>query len=42
MQAVDLIEESIGETLTYYGFPDSHWRKIRTNNPFERIVKEIR
>lgn len=41
-KAADLIEESIGETLTYYGFPDSHWRKIRTNNPLERIMKEIR
>ena len=41
-RAAGLIEESIGETLTYYGFPDSHWRKIRTNNPLERIMKEIR
>ncbi|KZM38472.1 IS256 family transposase, partial [Labrenzia sp. OB1] len=41
-RAADLIEESIGETLTYYGFPDSHWRKIRTSNPLERIMKEIR
>ena len=31
-----------GETLTYYAFPDSHWIKIRTNNPLERIMKEIR
>jgi mutator family transposase len=30
------------ETLTYYGFPDIHWQKIRTNNPLERIMKEIR
>ncbi len=41
-RAAELIQESIGETLTYYGFPDSHWRKIRTNNPLERIMKEIR
>ena len=41
-RAADLIEDSIGETLTYYRFPDSHWRKIRTNNPLERIMKEIR
>lgn len=41
-KAAELIEESIGETLTYYAFPDSHWRKIRTNNPLERIMKEIR
>jgi len=41
-RAAKLLEESIGETLTYYAFPDCHWRKIRTNNPLERIMKEIR
>jgi len=41
-RAAQLIEDSIGETLTYYAFPDSHWRKVRTNNPLERIMKEIR
>ena len=28
--------------LTYYAFPDCHWIKIRTNNPLERIMREIR
>ena len=41
-RAAELVAESIGETLTYYAFPDSHWIKIRTNNPLERIMKEIR
>ena len=41
-RAAKLIEESIGETLAFYAFPDSHWIKIRTNNPLERIMKEIR
>jgi transposase-like protein len=41
-RAAKLIEESIGETLAFYAFPDGHWRKIRTNNPLERIMKEIR
>lgn len=41
-RAAELIKESIDETLTYYAFPDGHWRKIRTNNPLERIMKEIR
>jgi len=27
---------------TYYSFPASHWRRIRTNNPLERIMREIR
>jgi len=39
---VELIEGSVDETRTYYSFPDSHWRKIGTNNPLERIMKEIR
>ena len=41
-KAADLVAEHIAETLTYYAFPDSHWIKIRTNNPLERIMKEIR
>src|ERR1700684_4075468 len=40
--AADLVEQAVHETLTYYGFPDIHWQKIRTNNPLERIMKEIR
>ena len=39
--AADLVERSVSETLTYYAFPDIHWQKIRTNNPLERIMKEI-
>src|SRR4051794_13795014 len=34
--AADLVEQAVHETLTYYGFPDIHWQKIRTNNPLER------
>ena len=30
------------ETLAYYAFPSTHWRRIRTNNPLERLMKEIR
>ena len=41
-KAADLVETHIDETLSYYSFPDSHWLKIRTNNPLERIMKEIR
>jgi len=41
-KAAELVEEKIQETLSYYEFPDSHWRKIRTNNPLERLMKEIR
>ena len=41
-KAADLLEKSGHETLTYYAFPDSHWIKLRTNNPLERIMREIR
>jgi len=30
------------ETLAYLAFPSEHWRRIRTNNPLERIMREIR
>ncbi|MDJ0947142.1 MAG: IS256 family transposase [Kiloniellales bacterium] len=36
------LEETVDETLVYYAFPDEHWRRIRTNNPLERIMREIR
>jgi putative transposase len=41
-KAADLVEQAVHETLTYYAFPDIHWHKIRTNNPLERIMREIR
>ena len=41
-KAADLVEQSVHETLAYYAFPDIHWHKIRTNNPLERIMREIR
>jgi putative transposase len=41
-RAADLVEQRAVETLTYYGFPSNHWRQIRTNNPLERIIREIR
>ena len=41
-QAAELAEAGIEETLTYYAFPEEHWRRIRTNNPLERLLREIR
>ncbi len=40
--AARTVEEGIRETLTYTSFPREHWRSIRTNNPMERIMREIR
>jgi transposase-like protein len=41
-KAADIVESGIEETLTYMSYPQSHWRKIRTNNPLERIMREIK
>ena len=41
-RAAELVETAVEETLTYYAFPEEHWRRIRTNNLLERILREIR
>ncbi len=41
-KVADWLEETVEETLVYYAFPNEHWRRIRTNNPLERIMREIR
>ena len=41
-KAAELVEAGVAETLAYYAFPEPHWRRIRTNNPLERIIREIR
>jgi len=41
-RAAEILEQGVEETLTYYDFPSEHWRRIRTNNPMERIMREIR
>lgn len=41
-RAAEIVESGIEETFGYYAFPEEHWRRIRTNNPLERILREIR
>jgi putative transposase len=41
-RAVELLESAIEEMFAFYAFPQEHWRRIRTNNPLERILREIR
>lgn len=41
-RAADLVEARVHDTLTYYAFPDCRWIKLRTNNPLEQIMGEIR
>lgn len=41
-KAADLVESGAEETFSYYAYPSEHWRSLRTNNPLERIGREIR
>jgi transposase-like protein len=40
--AAKTIESGIDETFSFYSYPSEHWRRIRTNNPLERLMREIR
>jgi len=41
-KAAEIVANGIGETLSYYHLPPEHWRCLRTNNPLERLMREIR
>lgn len=41
-KAAKCVEDGVSETLTYMAYPREHWTRIRTNNPLERIMREIR
>jgi transposase-like protein len=42
IRAAELVEAQGEETFAYYAFPEEHWRRIRTNNPLERLLREIK
>jgi transposase-like protein len=41
-KAAEMVKDGIEETLSYCSFPAEHWRHIKTNNPLERILREVR
>ena len=41
-EACSVLEEGLEETLTFYSYPRKHWRHIRSNNPLERLFREVR
>jgi transposase-like protein len=41
-QAAEVVRAGIMETLSYMAFPREHWRSLRTNNPLERVMRELR
>lgn len=40
--AAEMLEEAAEELLAFTAFPKAHWRQIWSNNPLERLNKEIR
>ena len=41
-KAAEVVRAGVAETLAYMFFPREHWTRIRTNNPLERLNREIR
>lgn len=41
-KAAEMIQVGVEESLSYTFFPREHWRNIKTNNPLERILREVR
>jgi hypothetical protein len=41
-KAAEIVASGVVETMSYYAFPREHWRCLRTNNPMERLNREIR
>ncbi len=37
-----LLEAAEAEVLAYLAFPRAHWTKIWSNNPLERLIKEVK
>jgi len=40
--ASEFVAANVEETFSYYAFPSEHQRCLRTNNPLERLMREIR
>lgn len=41
-KSAEFVRESVEQTLTYMSYPREHWQRLRTNNPLERVMKEIK
>jgi putative transposase len=41
-RAAEIVAAGVEETFSYYAMPSEHWRSIKTNNPLERLMREIR
>ena len=41
-RAAEIVAAGVDETLSYYVMPPEHWRCVKTNNPLERLMREVR
>lgn len=41
-EAMKVLSDGLEETLTFYAYPRRHRRFIRSNNPLERLFREVR
>ena len=41
-QAAEMLADALPDILAFTAFPVSHWQKLGSNNPLERLNKEIR
>lgn len=40
--AVETLGRDLADSLTFFRMPPRHWARIRTSNPLERVLKEVR
>ena len=40
--ATEVLAKDLADCLTFYRFPESHWKRIRTSNVLERAFLEVR
>jgi putative transposase len=41
-RVADLLDEGEADVLAYLAFPNEHWRQIWSNNPLERLNREVK
>lgn len=40
--AVECLQRDLAACLTFYAFPEAHWKTIRTSNAIERVFEEVK